>query len=111
MIYVTRSEVFTAAKIHIVPFWLLLDGQRYLGGTYCLHCQGTSEDEAGCSLRPCYPPVTLHSVITQKTTYGHDVNSLNTLQPFIELSRIHFTRPTTGTYKYTYMTSVHSYMF
>jgi len=50
-------------------------------------------------------------VINQKTTYGCDVNSLNALQPFIKLSVIHFIIPTTGTYEYTYMTSVHSYTF
>jgi len=99
MICDMRYEVFTAAKIHFAAFWLMLDGQRCLGGTYCLQCQGTNEDEAGCSLRPCYPSVRFHSVITQKTTYGRDINSLNALQPFIQLSMIHFIRPTTGTYK------------
>jgi len=63
MICDTRSDVFTSAKIHIVTFWLMLDGKQCLGGTYCLQCQGTNEDEAGCFLRPCYPSVRFHSVI------------------------------------------------
>jgi hypothetical protein len=73
MICDMRSEVFTAAKIHFVTFWLMLDGKQCLGGTYCLQCQDTNEDEAGCSLGLCYPSVRFHSVITQKTTYGCDI--------------------------------------
>jgi len=42
-----RSEVFTAAKIHIATFWHMLDGQLCLGGTYCLQCQGTMKMRQG----------------------------------------------------------------